>query len=99
MDAGDYPASWHEAAGIFRSAVTAQSWAAAVQAARTPLGAFQSRQVESTTYTRTLPGVPDGEYVIIKYASKFAGKASAVETVTPLKEKDGSWHVSGYFVR
>ena len=70
-----------------------------MQAARTPLGTFQSRQIESTTYTRTLPGAPNGEYVIIKYASKFADKPSTVETVTPLKEKDGSWHVSGYFVR
>ena len=99
VDAGNYPASWQQAAGLFQSAVTTQSWASAVEAARTPLGAVQSRQVESATYTRTLPRAPDGEYVVIKYTSRFAGKANAVETVTPLREKDGSWRVSGYFVR
>jgi hypothetical protein len=99
VDAGNYQASWQQAAGLFQSAVTEQSWASAAQAARAPLGTIQSRQVESTTYTRTLPGAPDGEYVVIKYTSRFAGKASAVETVTPLKEKDGSWRVSGYYVR
>jgi len=99
VDAGNYSASWQEAAGLFQSAVSPQSWASVVQAARAPLGALQSREVESATYTRTLPGAPDGEYVVIKYSSKFAGKANAVETVTPLKEKSGAWRVSGYYVR
>ena len=99
VDAGNYTASWQQASSLFQSAVTAQAWASAAKAARAPLGALQSRQVESATYTHTLPGAPDGEYVVIMYTSKFAGKADAVETVTPLKEKDGSWHVSGYFVR
>ncbi len=99
VDAGNYSASWQQASSLFQSAITAQAWASAAQTARAPLGAVQSRQFESATYTHTLPGAPDGEYVVIKYTSKFAGKASAMETVTPLKEKDGSWHVSGYFVR
>ena len=99
VDAGNYSASWQEAAGLFQSAVSPQAWASAVQSARSPLGALQSREVESATYTHTLPGAPDGEYIVIKYASKFAGKANAVETVTPLEEMNGAWRVSGYYVR
>src|SRR6187402_2269643 len=30
---------------------------------------------------------------------QFANKASAVETVTPMRDKDGSWKVSGYYVK
>ncbi|MDL1980609.1 MAG: DUF4019 domain-containing protein [Deltaproteobacteria bacterium] len=26
-------------------------------------------------------------------------KKSAIETVTPMMEKDGQWRVSGYFIR
>jgi hypothetical protein len=29
----------------------------------------------------------------------FAEKKSAIETVTPMMEKDGQWRVSGYFIR
>jgi len=42
---------------------------------------------------------PDGRYIVFKYSSVFANKASATETVTPMLEADGTWHVSGYYVR
>jgi hypothetical protein len=47
---------------------------------------------------RTLPGAPDGEYVVIQYATRFEHKPSIIETVTPMLDKDGSWKVSGYFI-
>jgi len=36
---------------------------------------------------------------VIQYETRFENKASAIETVTPMKQKDGSWKVSGYFIR
>jgi hypothetical protein len=99
VDAGKYSDSWAQAAGLFKSAVNEPSWTTAVQRARAPLGALKSRVIQSSTFTHTLPGAPDGDYVVIKYATQFENKAGAVETVTPLREKDGSWHVSGYFVK
>jgi hypothetical protein len=50
-------------------------------------------------YTTTLPGAPDGEYVVIQYQSSFGKKNLAVETVTPMLDQDGVWRVSGYFIR
>jgi hypothetical protein len=99
VDGGKYSDSWVQAAGLFRSAVDEVTWSAAVQRVRAPLGALKSRRLQSATFTHTLPGAPDGDYVVIKYASQFENKASAEETVTPLREKDGSWRVSGYFVK
>ena len=29
----------------------------------------------------------------------FKKKDSAIETVTPMAEKDGGWRVSGYFIK
>jgi hypothetical protein len=55
--------------------------------------------LESATATHSLPGAPDGDYVVIKFASSFENKASAVETVTPMKDTDGKWHVSGYYIK
>jgi hypothetical protein len=37
--------------------------------------------------------------VVIQYETQFKNKKAALETVTPMREKDGSWKVSGYFIR
>ncbi len=47
----------------------------------------------------SMPGAPDGEYVIIQFESSFANKKSAVETVTPMKDENGVWRVSGYYIK
>ncbi len=47
----------------------------------------------------SLPGAPDGEYVVISYETSFTNKKSAIETVTPMLDKDGKWRVSGYFIK
>jgi hypothetical protein len=58
-----------------------------------------SRVVASKQYTTSVPGAPDGQYVIIQFTTSFKNKASATETVTPMLDKDGSWRVSGYFIK
>jgi hypothetical protein len=98
-DAGDYARSWDAAASVFQGSISKPNWAAALANARRPLGGLISRKVKSARYTRSLPGVPDGEYVVIQYEAHFEHKESAIETITPLLEKDGSWKVSGYFIR
>ena len=99
VDGQNYAASWTAAAALFRNAVTRENWESAVQTARVPLGPLKSRTLKAATVTRTLPGAPDGEYVVFQFTASFERKAAALETVTALLEPDGTWHVSGYFVR
>jgi hypothetical protein len=99
VDAEKYGQSWDEAALLFRSAVMKAEWERAAKATRAPLGALKSRTLKSANYTRSLPGAPDGEYVVIQFDTQFANKASAVETVTPMRDQDGAWRVSGYYIR
>ena len=84
---------------MFKNAVTQEKWQAAVQTARAPLGPMKSRVLKSATSAKTLPGAPDGEYVVFQFDTAFDQKAAAVETVTAIREKDGAWRVGGYFVR
>ncbi|MFO1372752.1 MAG: DUF4019 domain-containing protein [Candidatus Competibacteraceae bacterium] len=98
-DAGKYGQSWDEAASAFKATVTKADWEKAAKSVRSPLGTVKSRQLKSATFTRTLPGAPDGEYVVIQYDTQFENKAATIETVTPMHEKDGSWRVSGYYIR
>jgi opacity protein-like surface antigen len=99
VDAGNYGASWDQAAVLFKGAVTKSQWAQAAAGARGPLGALVSRRLKSRKYTERLPGAPDGKYVVIQFATAFEKKASAVETITPMLDPDGLWRVSGYFIR
>ena len=99
VDKGEFEKSWQSAASLFKNAVTEQQWSQQLGAVRTPLGALQSREVESATFATSLPGAPDGEYVVIQFKTVFANKSTAVETVTPMKDSDGKWRVSGYFIK
>ena len=99
VDKGDYAASYDEAASIFKLAVTKEDWLQKVRAARGPLGKVISRKLKGAQYKTSLPGAPDGEYVVIQYDTSFDNKRSAVETITPTLDKDAQWRVSGYFIR
>lgn len=98
-DEGRYSESWQEAAGYFRNAVSREQWKQAMQAVRKPLGKLVSRKVGSITFKTSLPGAPDGEYVMIVFETSFENKKAAVETVTPMKDAEGKWRVSGYFIK
>lgn len=99
VDSGRYDESWDEAASLVKDAVAQDKWGQDIAAARRPLGPVVSRTVKSRTYAQTLPGAPDGQYVVIQYATKFENKQSAVETITPMMDTDGAWRVSGYFIK
>jgi hypothetical protein len=99
VDAGEYAASWNEAAEFFRNAVKPEQWEQSLQAARKPLGKVISRKVQTKTYKTALPGAPDGEYVVIQFETSFENKKAAIETVTPMMDKDGKWRVSGYYIK
>ncbi len=99
VDAEQYEQSWERACAFFRGVVPKEQWVTQVAGVRGPLGPVLSREVSSAEYTKQLPGAPDGEYVVIQYRTKFQNKASAVETVTPMRDPDGVYRVSGYFIR
>jgi hypothetical protein len=99
VDSGKFGKSWDDSASIFKAAVAREQWGQMLHATRDPLGKMQSRKLTSATYTKNLPGAPDGEYVVIRYESNFEHKQSAVETVTPMLDKDGKWRVSGYYIK
>lgn len=99
IDGGRYSESWDESAEYVKALVNRVDWQKSLQGARQPLGKLVSRKLKSTRYTTSAPGAPDGQYVIIQYETSFENKKSAVETVTPMLDKDGKWKVSGYYVR
>jgi len=99
VDAAKYSESYDKAAEYFKNAITNDDWQMTMSAVREPLGAVLSRKLNNAQYTTVLPGVPDGEYVVIQYETSFENKKTSIETITPMLDKDGEWRVSGYYIR
>lgn len=99
VDSQQYGKTWSEAAPVFQQAIKQGDWEKAVGGVRGPVGALKSRTLKSATFSKDLPGAPKGDYVVIVYDTEFANKAGAIETVAPMRDSDGRWKVSGYFVR
>jgi hypothetical protein len=99
VDQGKYAESWAAAAELFQNAVPKGQWAEQLAGARKPLGKVVRREVRTRAFKPSLPGAPDGQYVVIQFATSFSNKKAAIETVTPMLERDGKWRVSGYYIK
>lgn len=99
VDAGDYGASWDESAVFFRQMVEREQWIEQLTTYRAPLGTMLQRGDALAEYATSLPGAPDGEYVIMQLQTSFENKAQAVETITAMLDADGVWRVAGYYIK
>ncbi|MFA5966581.1 MAG: DUF4019 domain-containing protein [Sphingomonas sp.] len=90
VDEGRWDDSYRLTGTAFRKLNTAQVWATTSEKVRVPLGAVVSRTLLSQ---ENLPAPPHG-YEVVKFRTRFANKAEAVETVT-LDREDGGWRVVG----
>src|SRR5215472_7197909 len=99
VDQGKFNGSWLEASTYFRNVTTKQQLKQQVSVWRSALGSVVSRRLRTVQYLTTMPGAPDGEYVMIQYDTSFTHKKSAVEVVVPMIDADGKWRVSEYSIR
>jgi hypothetical protein len=99
VDAGDYTGSWREASAYVQGAITEQAWVASLTRVRTPMGPLLSRQLKQVQHTQSMPGAPDGDYVVMQFDTRFEHKQAAVETVTFMQEKQGEWKAAGYYIK
>lgn len=99
VDAGQYAKSWDESAALFKKYVTKAAWERSVGAVRDQTGAMKTRELDSVKPEHKLPGVPDGDYLVLTYRSSFANYPSVTETVASTRDPDGHWRVAGYFVK
>lgn len=99
LDAGKYAECWEAASARMRSVLTKDQLVHAFGAVLEPLGKLTTRKQKDAKFKQSLPGAPDGSYVVIQYDSAFENKKNAIETVIPMLEPDGKWRVSGYFIK
>ncbi|MEO8206590.1 MAG: M56 family metallopeptidase [Chthoniobacterales bacterium] len=102
IDRGNYAQSYKDASQLFKKAVTEAKWVDALNKVRKPLGTCLSRKVATQSYQSEVPlpsGTLKGDFVITQFESSFQNLKAAMETVTFEKEADGTWRVSGYYIK
>ena len=99
MEARKPDQSYATASARFRRSISEREWEARLALIRDPLGDVRSRTLISETRTRELAGLPDGEYVLLVFATVFQNKAAARERVTLMREDDGKMRPTAYRIR
>jgi hypothetical protein len=98
LDHGRYADSYAYTGMLIRAGNDRDSFAQQIKKARAGTGALLSRNLIDASYATTMPGAPEGEYVLLHYEASFANREEAVETVT-LAFAKGYWRVSGYYIK
>ena len=99
VDAGDAKNSWVVASSLLKIQVGEEQWEKSLTSLRDVFGLAIARKLLNAQYTTTVPGAPDGQYVVMVYQTAFEKKEAALETVTLMLDSDGSWRVGGYFIQ
>lgn len=99
LDQGKYGESWQSAASPFQASIAQDKWTSQLSLVRTAYGKASGRKLKVIKYVTTMPGAPQGEYVVLQYEGTFANKKSGVETLTTMLDKDKTWKVAGYFIK
>ena len=99
IDAGRMNESWEQLAPLVKNGVSKADWEQVLPSVRAILGKVHSREPMASERIGSLPGMPDGDYVVLRFLSHCEKKVEAVETVIMCKGNDGSWRVTTYVFR
>lgn len=99
VDAGQYAQSWETCATYLKKEVPQKEWVEKLSAVRSVAGKLLERTQKDYTYTKNMDeSIPNGEYMVYHFDSKFENKDHLTETVTVMLEADNVWRVAGYFI-
>jgi hypothetical protein len=98
LDHGRFANSYAYTGMLIRAQLDRDAYTRQLEKARAGVGALLSRELMDASYTTTMPGAPEGQYVVLDYGASFANRQQAVEKVT-LAFAKGYWRVSGYYIK
>jgi len=100
VDSGQYEQSWEVCAAYLKNEVSQQDWVTRLSAVRSVSGKLLDRKQKDYVYTKDAgqEGIPNGEYMVYYFDSKFQNKDHLTETITVMLEQDNTWRIAGYFI-
>jgi hypothetical protein len=97
-DGGDHAGAWETAAPLFRGGMRKEVWEANQKAFYDQLGTPDRRDLIAAKYTASVPGAPEGEYVLIQYRRPVRAGGPVVETLT-MKRFGEEWRTAAYYIQ
>jgi hypothetical protein len=98
LDHGRFADSYAYTGMLIRAQLDRDAFAKEIEKTRAGAGALVSRELIDASYTTTVQGAPDGQYVVLHYGASFANRQQAVETLY-LAFAKGYWRMSGYHIQ
>jgi hypothetical protein len=98
LDQGRFADSYAYTGVLMRNQLDPQTYAAKIENMRAGVGALQGRQLIDANPTNTVPGAPEGQYIVLHYHANYQNLNDAVETIT-LAYAKGYWRVIGYYIK
>lgn len=98
LDNGRYYQTWQYASQGFKQRIDAAQWDQVLKETRSRLGALTLRNLTGYGKRQQFSGLPDGEYWVLKFTSKFEA-ASSLSEILVLTEEHGQLKVTAYFIQ
>lgn len=98
VDTEEYAQSWQVTADALKKLLSEQDWKRKIAGLRGYLGPAIERIRHRITYTASASDVPEGEYVVMTFITRFAFRPQVIETITLMLGADAEWRVVGYFL-
>lgn len=95
-DKGDFDGSWENASVVMKLRIPKSTWVTLMEAMRKGKGSLVERKLLEQRVAMDPKGLPQGEYMVIVYNTKFSNKPDAKELVTLVLESSGQWRVLTY---
>jgi len=99
VDTEEYAESWEVSSDILKEMLSVEEWVGRIAKIRDFLGPIIERTHSQIAYTDSASDVPEGEYVILTFISKFEFRERVIEKLTLMLGPNDRWQVVGYFVR
>lgn len=98
VDSGDYLSAWQSSDPMVKGQVSSEQWQQAVKPVRETFGDVLGRTISTLKLTPDMQGLPDGEYAMVVFETRFKHKSESFETI-PMSKSSGQWRPIGYFIR
>ncbi|CAH1044998.1 DUF4019 domain-containing protein [Halomonas sp. TD01] len=98
IDNGEVEQAWEASSPLLKTPLSPRMLRRIIELARHEFGPVESRQRVQVSHYQSMPGAPDGDYMVFIFHTRFENKTRGIETVTPHLE-NGEWRVSGYYVQ
>lgn len=99
LDAGSYQQAWWEGSELLHLISDPDSWVEEVRIQREIFGVFDERSIRTVASRKNVSGLPDGDYGILLFDSRFENKKNGLEMMTIGKDPYGDWKVVSYRLR